>query len=84
MGERYLIDTNALLEFLGRTLPPDAHHFLSGVINEQFNISVINRIEVLGHESATETLVEFMNLANTYAIEKDIEEQTIALRKQKK
>ncbi|MFN3489931.1 MAG: type II toxin-antitoxin system VapC family toxin [Emticicia sp.] len=61
-----------------------AHAFVENVINESFNVSVINRIEVLGHESATQDLTDFMNLANTYQLTEIIEKQTISLRKQKK
>lgn len=84
MGTNYLIDTNTLLEFVGNTLPLKAHAFVENVINESFNVSVINRIEVLGHESATQGLTDFMNLANTYQLTEAIEKQTISLRKQKK
>lgn len=84
MGTNYLIDTNTLLEFVGNTLPLKAHAFVENVINESFNVSVINRIEVLGHESATQDLTDFMNLANTYQLTEIIEKQTISLRKQKK
>ncbi len=84
MGTNYLIDTNTLLEFVGNTLPLKAHAFVENVINESFNVSVINRIEVLGHESATQDLTDFMNLANTCQLTEAIEKQTISLRKQKK
>lgn len=84
MGTNYLIDTNTLLEFVGNTLPLNAHTFVENVVNENFNVSVINRIEVLGHESATQDLIDFMNLANTYQLTEAIEKQTISLRKQKK
>lgn len=84
MGTNYLIDTNILLEFVGNTLPFKAHAFVENIINESFNVSIINRIEVLGHESATQDLTDFMNLANTYQLTEAIEKQTISLRKQKR
>ena len=84
MGKAYLIDTNTLLDCLAGSLPAEAHAFVEGVINNDFNVSVINRIEVLGHESATQELTDFMNLSNTHQLIQDVEEQTIYLRKQKK
>lgn len=84
MGKAYLIDTNTLLDYLAGSLPAEAHAFVEGVINNDFNVSVINRIEVLGHESATQELTDFMNLSNTHQLIQDVEEQTIYLRKQKK
>lgn len=84
MGTQYLIDTNVILEYLSGSLPSDAHYFVESALNNYFNVSVINRIEVLGHESATKELTEFMDLATTHSITQEIEKQTISLRKQKK
>ncbi len=84
MGTQYLIDTNVILEYLSGSLPSDAHLFVESALNNDFNVSVINRIEILGHESATKELTEFMDLAITHSITQEIEEQTINIRKQKK
>lgn len=84
MGKKYLIDTNILLEYVAGSLPDDAHTFVEEVINQEFNISVINRIEVLGHESAVDELTDFLSLANTYPLTQDVEEETIKLRRYKK
>ena len=53
MGKRYLIDTNALIEFQAKILPINGHAFVAKTIDEEFNISVINKIEVLGYASIT-------------------------------
>jgi toxin FitB len=79
----YLIDTNSLLEFVGQILPEKAHTFVKNVINDDFNISIINHIEVLGHVSATKELAEFINLANSHQLTEEVIKQTIDLRKQK-
>ncbi len=79
----YLIDTNSLLEFVGQILPENAHIFVEKAINDNFNVSVINHIEVLGHASATKELAEFMSLANTHPLTEEVVKQTIELRKQK-
>jgi toxin FitB len=84
MGKKYLTDTNVLLEYLAGSLPKKTHDFVESVINEDFNISVINRIEVLGHESATQVLADFLDLATTHQLTQEVEKQTIILRKQKK
>lgn len=52
MGKRFLIDTNVLIEFTGKMLPDKTHAFISKIIDEEFNISVINKIEVLGHNTS--------------------------------
>ena len=84
MGKNYLIDSNTLLEFVAGILPTNAQSFVENIVNQNFNVSVINRIEVLGHESATPKLKDFMDLANTFQLTQDVENQTIEIRKQKK
>ncbi|TFF30374.1 type II toxin-antitoxin system VapC family toxin [Mucilaginibacter psychrotolerans] len=44
-------------------------------------MSIINRIEVLGHSSATEGLASFIDTAIIHHLSEEIIEQTIALRK---
>lgn len=84
MGKTYLIDTNALLDYLAGSLPVNAQAFVEGILDAEFNVSVINRIEVLGHASTTQDLTDFMNLSTTHQLTHDVIEQTIQLRKQKK
>ncbi len=48
MGKRYLIDTNIAIYFLDGHIPHSAIPFLSGVLNQESNISVITKIELLG------------------------------------
>lgn len=80
MGKRYLIDSNILIKFEGNLLPDSAHSYIANIIDSDFNISVISEIEVLGHHSVTRQVVEFIELANLYEIDKSIRIQTINLR----
>ncbi len=80
MGKRYLIDSNVLIEFSGKLLPQTTIDLISSIIDEEFNISFINKIEVLGHSSADKNLKEFINSANIIEISPDITERTIKLR----
>ncbi len=84
MGTKYLIDTNVLLEYLAKTLPLIAHNFIEKVININFNVSIINRIEVLGHSSSNTELERFMDLAETFQLTPEVVKQTIELRKKMK
>ncbi len=84
MGTRYLIDSNILIKFEGRLLPEKAQAYVANIIDEDFNISVISEIEVLGHHSATKEVEEFIGLANLFEIDKSIRTATIQLRKQYK
>jgi predicted nucleic acid-binding protein len=82
MGKRYLIDSNTLIEYVGKLLPGPAHTAVSAIVDEEFNISFINKIEVLGHSLADNKLRAFIDLASVYDINNDIIEQTIDLRKE--
>lgn len=64
MGKGYLIDTNVLIEYTSGLFPENAYAFVSGIIDEQFNISVINKIEVLGHNTAGKDIEDFIDLAD--------------------
>ena len=81
MGKEYLIDTNALIEYTGDLLPEKAHSFISGIIDEQFIISVINKIEVLWHNTAGNDIEDFIELADVIELTGDITSKTIELRK---
>ncbi|AMR33869.1 hypothetical protein A0256_21710 [Mucilaginibacter sp. PAMC 26640] len=85
MGKTFLIDTNVILEFTSGLLPPNVNALLEDILDQSgFYISIINRIEVLGHPSATQTLADFLDTAITYHLTNDVIEQTINIRKVKK
>lgn len=84
MGKRYLIDSNILIEFVGKLLPESASISLSTIIDADFNISFINKIEVLGHHSADEAWINFINQASILTADDDIIGQTIQIRKKLK
>lgn len=81
MGKRYLIDTNVLIEFQINLLPVAAQEFVASVIDAEFNISVINKIEILGSKSATLDTKSFIALANVVEIDVNVVDATIELRK---
>lgn len=81
MGKRFLIDSNTLIEYIGKTLPETGQIFIAGVIDNEFNISFINKIEVLGHPSAGKEITEFVNLANVFDVTNAIIDKTIEIRK---
>lgn len=84
MGKRYLIDSNIVIKFLGNLLNENGRLFIANILDEEFNISVITDIEVLGHHSITEIEEVFMSLATVYDLDNDIRVRTIELRKQHK
>jgi predicted nucleic acid-binding protein len=84
MGKRYLIDSNILIEFAGELLPEAVYDLLTDIIDKDFNISFINKIEVLGHRTANEAWSNFINHAVIIMANDDIIEQTILIRKKRK
>lgn len=57
---------------------------MRALTGSSFNVSVISRIEVLGHVSATQNLYDFLDLATTFPLSEDVADQAIAIRKVKK
>ena len=84
MGERYLLDTNVILDFMGKKLPEKSEFFLSEIIDDQINISAINKMELLGFSNVEQNLIDFVGFAEIYHIDDKIIDQTIELRKKYK
>jgi hypothetical protein len=60
---QYLIDTNAIIDYLGQKLPATSMEFMNQIIDKIPNISVISKIEVLGFnapEQHYQLLSDFM------------------------
>ena len=84
MGQKYLLDTNAILDFMGKKLPEESQFFLSDIIDDQINISAINKIELLGFSNVEQHLIDFVGFAEIYHLDDKIIDQTIELRKKYK
>jgi predicted nucleic acid-binding protein len=56
---------------------------LKNIINENFIISFITYIEVLGYKNVQQSTADFINLASVIEIDKSIIDNCVALRKQK-
>ena len=74
MGKNYLLDTNAILDFMGDKLPTKSKLILSQIIDEQINISVINKIELLGFDSVEQEIVDFVSFSNVFPLDESIVE----------
>lgn len=81
---RYLIDTNVLIDYLGKKLPDSGMNFISQVIDSVPCISIISKIEVLGFPTSAEhyqTLTEFISDCYIFNLTDDIVATTINIRK---
>ena len=81
---KYLVDTNSIIDAQIGRIPENGLEFLSNVMNENFTISFITYIEVLGYKDVPETTQDFMGLANVIEIDKAIIDTCIELRMRKK
>lgn len=88
MGQEYLIDTNSIIEFLGGSLPNSANEWIQSLIEQNnYCISVINKIEVLGFnasENDLKILEEFIDSSTIIGLSEEIISQTIELRRTRK
>jgi predicted nucleic acid-binding protein len=84
----YLLDTNAVINYLDGALPPHAMQFMNTIVDGNCNISVITKMETLGFafKSIAEqnTMETFVYGSNVLIINDEIVDKTIAIRKIKK
>ena len=84
MGQRYILDTNTVIDYYGDKLPQDSALAMDKLVNDEMNISIIVRIEALGFngkESEMQELKDFLSLAKIYYVDDLIADKTIDLRK---
>lgn len=84
---QYLIDTNAVIDYLGNKLPGSGMDFMNTVIDAVPNVSVVTKIEVLGFnapEQHYKTLSDFLNDANVLDLTSNVVEASIEIRKKHK
>ena len=75
MGQQYLIDSNAVIDYLDGKYPLSAMAFMNDVINAIPNISVITKIEVLGYNlppGKQKLLLDFINAAIVFDLNDEI------------
>jgi predicted nucleic acid-binding protein len=85
MGQGYLIDSNAIIDYTAARLPKKGSDFLEQIFNTSFFISVIVRIEVLGFNDLPNKILameEFMNTAFLFPLDEAVTKETILLRRE--
>ena len=81
---QYLIDTNTVIDYLGRKMPEAGMAFLNQVLDSSPTVSVITKIEVLGFNALAEDyqlLEDFMGDVDLIELTAAIIERTITIRK---
>jgi predicted nucleic acid-binding protein len=87
MERQYLIDTNAVIDYLGEKLPASGMEFMNGVIDAVPMVSVVTKIEVLGfnaHAEHYQLLKDFMDDATLFALNDEVIDASIEVRKNHK
>jgi predicted nucleic acid-binding protein len=68
MGQKYLIDSNVLIDYASGRIPPKRSEFVEQIFEQQFLISVIVKIEVLGFDDLPQkikSIEDFVGLERT-------------------
>lgn len=81
MGKRYLLDTNTVLDYMGNKLPGKAKSALAQIIDDEINLSVINKIELLWFSKVEQDLIDFVSCSNICMMDDGIVEKTIEVRR---
>ncbi len=86
MGQKYLIDTCAVVKYLGEVLPESALSFMDGVVDGDCRVSFITKIELLVWNAPDpadiKTREEFLSGSTVYYINDIIINQAIKIRKE--
>lgn len=87
MGQRFLIDTNVIIDYTSNLIPSNGTAFVENIFNTAFNTSVVVKIEVLGYNDAPakmQLLEEFLASATIFPLDDAVTQKTIELRRIKK
>ena len=82
--QQYLIDTNAVVDYIGNKLPAEGMEFMNKLIDNIPFVSVVTKIEVLEFTTISKhytLLKEFMSDANIFSLSNHIVDGCIELRK---
>jgi predicted nucleic acid-binding protein len=87
MGQRYLIDSNVIIDYAANLLPQKGIDLAESIFNTDFLTSVIVKIEVLGFADVPAKLSameEFLHTANILPLDNALTQKAILLRRKYK
>jgi toxin FitB len=83
-GMKYLIDTNILIYYFNGSLSASAKEKITAILNDDFNISVISKMEFLGFNRfdsrEKQEAARFISFADVLPLSDAIAERTIQLK----
>ena len=88
MGKRYLLDSNTVIDYIGGLYSVKTKQWLDQLIDEEINVSVITKIEVLSFDPDKDDnypiLVEFFETSNIFELSDEIVNKAILIRQKQK
>ena len=84
MEQRFLIDTNVIIDYTAAKLPATSSDFIEQLFNIDFIISVVVKIEVLGFNNLAAkmpVMEELLDMATVLPLDEPITQKTIELRR---
>lgn len=84
MEQKYLIDTNAIIDAQIGKIPKAGMDFMASVVNSSFNVSFVSYIEFMGYKDIKPQSEAFISMATVIEINKSIIDTCISLRKLKR
>ena len=84
MGQKYLIDSNVLIDYMADLIPAKGSGFVENLFNTQFFISVVTKIEVLGYNDLPHkisAMSSFVSLSEILPLNETVTEKTIDLKR---
>jgi len=88
MGKRYLLDSNTVIDYIGGLYSVKTKQWLDQLIDEEINVSVITKIEVLSFDPDKDDnypiLIEFFETSNIFELIGEIVDKAILIRQKQK
>ena len=84
MGQKYLIDSNVLIDYMANLIHAKGSDFVENLFNTQFLISVVTKIEVLGYNDLLHKMSDMRNfvlLSDVLPLNEIVTEKTIELKR---
>jgi len=77
MGKRYLVDSNAIIDYSENRFHRSAKLFITAIIDEIPYFSIINKIELLGFSIVKSEIIELIDSSVVYNLTEEIVAYTV-------
>jgi len=88
MGKRYLLDSNTVIDYIAGLYSDKTMQWLDQVIDEEINVSIITKIEVLSYNPDKDDnypiLIEFFEASEIFELTEKIVNKTILIRQKQR